>query len=181
MANLIDSSFFVNEINIPNTGKQEISESITMFVNKYEPELLKCLLGYSLWSSYNSDSTTERFANLINGVEYTCINVTKYWQGLVYDNGGTTKFSLIAQYIYWQIMSDKTIWTSGVGTKISKGDNVIDVSPALKMNKAWNEFSRKTKELANFLLANTDIYPEYNYGIFAKNYCDFDTVNDFGL
>jgi hypothetical protein len=175
MPNLIDTSFFVGEINIPNTGKLEIQESLTHFITKYEQDLLQQLFGYELWKSYNADNTTPRFAYIINGVEYD--NGTKNWRGLIYANG-TTKLSLIANYIYYQWMKDKEIWNSGIGVVRPTPNQAIVMSPGLKMVEAWNDMSEQICEFYDYMnFSKNDVYPEWStFGLWQ-----FKRTNDFDI
>jgi len=175
MANLIDTSFFVGEINIPNTGKLEVQESLTHFITKYETDLLQQLLGHGLWKSYNADNETPRFVELINGIEYD--NGTKSWGGLVRING-TTKLSLIANYIYYHWLKDKEIWNSGIGSVKPTPNQAINMSPGLKMVEAWNDMSKQICEFYDYMsFSKTSVYPEWNtFGLWQ-----FKRTNDFDI
>lgn len=154
MSNLINPSFFVGDINIPNTSKLEVAESLNVFISKYEKDLLIKMLGYSLWKSYDTDPTTERFVNLINGVDE--------WRGLVYDISDTVKGSVIAYYVYCWWLKDKQTWNSGIGVVRPKGDQV-DVMPIhIKMVDAWNTCSSIVGEFISYMSDSDDIYPEWN-------------------
>lgn len=74
---LIDRSYFIAEINIPNT---EIAESgigalLDQFINKYEPQFLRYALGYELYNAFMAGLSTvpipQRFVDLISGVNYS--------------------------------------------------------------------------------------------------------------
>jgi hypothetical protein len=169
MPNLIDSSFFVGDINIPNTSKPEVAESLNLFIAKHETELLKQLFGYELWKSYNTDATTPRFFSLINGEDD--------WRGLVYNISLDVKGSLIAYYVYWFWMKDKQIWNSGYGTVRPKGDQTEVMPVYLKLMEAWNTFSKQACEFISYIGNNKDIYPEWS----PINLWEFNTINDFDI
>lgn len=174
---LIDSSFFVGEINIPNTNKPEVQAELNHFIAKYESELLNHLLGNELYASYLADVDGEqRFQDLINGVSYN--DGIDYWRGLIYSyNGGLTMHSMIAYYTYWFWMKDKSSWNSGIGVVRPEGDKAKPISPALKMTAAWNTFSEQVGEFLQFMNASVDVYPEWQ-PIYMYQ---FEKINDFDI
>jgi len=175
MANLIDTSFFIGEINIPNTGKLEVQESLTHFITKYENDLLHQLLGYELWKAFKADPTSPRFTKLVNGVEY--YEGIRNWGGLIRSNG-TTKLSLIANYIYYHWLKDKEIWNSGIGSVKPTPNQAINMSPGLKMVEAWNDMSEQIYEFNDYMsFSKNDVYPEWSpYGLWQ-----FKRTNDFDI
>ena len=161
---LIDSSFFVNELEIPNSDDTNVAAAITSFIQKYEPQCLLRILGYSLYKSYQADPASTRMTDLINGVEYSVNGVLNYWKGLKYD----PKQSLIASYIYWFWQQNEATKSSGLGTVIPKGASLVSVAPLWKMQAAWNTFSNDTNDMASFLRRKKDgdgnlVYPEFTY------------------
>jgi hypothetical protein len=49
---LIDASYFNGEISIPNTDQDSVSQNVNWLINKYEPELLQKLFGYSFYKAF---------------------------------------------------------------------------------------------------------------------------------
>lgn len=287
---LINSSFFTAEINIPNTGKLEVNESINMFINKYENSLLQRLLGYELWKAFMASPTEQRFIDLVNGVEYVNFSgKTKKWKGLIYGSDGNpiqqnivgytqrkneqiqvgvnpalvagattalfdgqfgkpnyigefpifervqygstmitnvnytfdsltglfsfvevgdqflpwewfnitfnpvpitgyvppdstvTYYSLIANYVYWYWMKDNAVWNSGLGTASPNKRAAVDMSPAIKMVNAWNDFSCGVENLYDYLNNSKTVYPEYDSSISYLAFCEFRKTNDFDI
>lgn len=160
---LIDSTFFVNEIEIPNKTQTDVIAEVTAFIQKYESKCLLKILGYSLFKSYTANPATQRMLDLINGCEYTVGDELCFWQGLVHG----TKQSLIAQYIYWFWEQSNGSKTSGIGTVIPKGASLVSVSPAWKMTAAWSFFSTETNSMVSFLrrkkIGIDLVYPEFTY------------------
>lgn len=73
---LIDRSYFIAELNIPNT---EVAESgmgalLDTFINKYEPQFLRYVLGHELYLAFRAGISMmpipQRFVDLISGVDY---------------------------------------------------------------------------------------------------------------
>src|SRR3954471_2443196 len=106
---LIDKTYFVGEINIPDTDNPAVEERLNFFIAKYEEEFLKTVLGYSLWSSYTTGIAVTPtpdviWTNLRDGVEYLVSEKTYKYRGLY---NPTLKLSPIANYVYyWWMRSD---------------------------------------------------------------------------
>lgn len=167
---LTDISFFVGDINIPNTSKPEVNQSVNMFIGKYETELLIQMFGADLYQSYVADPTTPRFQLLLKG------DPDLNWRGLTYTINDVP-YSLIAYYIYWWWIKDKYIWNSGVGTIRTKPNQAEIMSPALKMVEAWNTFSDQVAEFICYMTENSDVFPEWQ----PYNMWHFNKVNDFDI
>lgn len=84
---LIDSSYFVGAINIPNTAKTEISERLTWFINKYEPRILTDILGYELYGAFKvglqEGTVAQKWLDLLYGVDFTYSSKLRRFKGLV--------------------------------------------------------------------------------------------------
>ncbi len=85
---LIDRTYFIGELNIPNTDTPAIGELLDWFIEKYEEKFLTDVLGYSLYKALKAGlqvlPVDQKWTDLIEGVEYTDIhNKTCYWKGLV--------------------------------------------------------------------------------------------------
>lgn len=189
---LIDKSYFVGELNIPNTDKPYILQRLALFINKLEPGLLQDILGYELYkaysvgtASYDADGSNSliagRWIDLIEGKEYTGTdNKLHKWKGLVYEHADQL-YSLIANYIYWHWIKDQTTQTVGLGETASTAENAQLVSPATKMVNAWNEMSEQIHQLFKFLRANKDTYPEWDSDYGHKMLYKYGKVNTFGI
>src|ERR1035437_922329 len=181
-AAIINASFFVRNINIPNPGDVKVLEKINSFIGKYEPECMKSILGYSLYKLFLNE-TSQRMIDILSGAEYndSCGELQK-WEGLVHD----TDISLIANYIYYFIQESSATQTTGVSTSISKPETGTNVSPADKMINAWNFFSDETASLCSFLWNKKDsggirIYPEFTNLQFYKTRSTSRAINFMGL
>lgn len=86
MSYLINQSFFVRDLVIPNTGNAAVLETINSFIAKYEPQCLSKILGYELYKAFGTESS-QRMVDLLGGVEYTNqFGKLAKWQGLVHGN-----------------------------------------------------------------------------------------------
>ena len=177
---LIDTSYFVKDISIPDGGNSNLDNDIT----KYEPEILKRLLGYELWDLIKDDPTTpDRLNDLINGVEYTVSyngrDQKVKWNGLKNED----KISLSAYYTYFMWFKNNATSTSNIGEVRGDSENSIGVSAAQKMGSAWHRMRelygypgqhQLEPSAYNFLLEHKDDYEEWVYSKIG-------TVNMFGL
>lgn len=88
---LINLTYFVGELSIPNTDSLPVQERIDWFIKKYEPELLQKLFGYEFYKAFIAGITVvspttidQRWLDLIYGVEYTNrYNRLAKWRGLI--------------------------------------------------------------------------------------------------
>lgn len=174
---LINSSYFVGPINIPNTNKTEISEQITFFAEKYENELLRDLFGYELSKNFTtgtedfdpdgSNATVDqRYLDLIEGVDFTNRqNRPDRFEGLP---------AIVANYVYWMLITNNQTQTVGLGEVAALSENAESASPAMKLVNAWNEMSDRIAKLYEFCLVKIATYPElnnYNYHQMINKYC----------
>lgn len=169
MPNIVNQSFFVADLLIPNLNNTPNSDRLTMFINKFESDCLLKILGYPLFKLFGSEAST-RMTELLNGSEYTDGegNLRK-WQGIKHD----TSVSLIANYVYFYFLQDQAAQLSGVGTSVAKPESAAAISPAQKMSNAWNFFSTEVNDMAIFLWLKKDgagerVYPEFNYHQFCE-------------
>lgn len=85
---LIDRTYFVGEINIPNTNQAAIGSAVDLFIEQYEDQFLNDVLGYTLYKALKAGlqvvPVAQKWTDLIEGVEYTDLaDKTRKWQGLV--------------------------------------------------------------------------------------------------
>lgn len=102
----IDASYFVADLNIPNSDNAAVLEKITWYIQKYEPEFLLKALGYPLYKVFAAGMNVVppatpdiRFLNILYGREYTDLNglLTK-WDGLIVTDDPI--FNLSGGYVY---------------------------------------------------------------------------------
>jgi hypothetical protein len=174
MANLIDTSFFIRDIKIPNVTYPAIAENVTQFIAKYEPQCLNLILGYDFYSLMLLELDTPRMQELLNG--------KGRWMGLV---NQPQKDSLIAYYTYYFFEEAMATQSTGVATSITKDESAMNVSPADKMIAAWNQFSYRTREMYYFLTTtkvdDALVYPEISSEVIYDGYENTRPINYFGI
>jgi hypothetical protein len=161
---LIDRTYFIGELNIPNTEKATVASQVDYFIEKYEREFLQKALGYSLYKSFTDgllqDPVLPKWTQLLEGVEYTSLNGrVNYWNGLVSQPLSViNKKSPIAGYVYYWFMRNNFTQTAAMGEVKGTAENAINVSPGMKMEKAWNDVVKSVHAMRDFLRSNHDTY-----------------------
>jgi hypothetical protein len=181
MANLIDTTYFVYDCDLP-TGSAY--SDVTNFITRYEKEILTDLLGYELYTLVAaSTELSGRLYDLINGKEYT----KQYngrdqkvkWNGLK----NTDKISLIAYYVYYRYQLAKATLPGGSGELKPKVENGVNAELANKVMDAWHRmrelYGYEGQDILapsayNFLTKYATTYPEWVFTEIGK-------VNGFDL
>ncbi|HEY4288264.1 MAG TPA: hypothetical protein VGN00_14265 [Puia sp.] len=103
---LIDISYFVGDINIPNTDQEPVQQRVNYAIQKYEQEFLRKLLGYPLYKAFISSLQVippavpeQRMVDILYGKEYTNLQgrLTQ-WRGLILTDNPV--FNLAGEYIF---------------------------------------------------------------------------------
>jgi hypothetical protein len=180
MANIIDYSYFIREINLPQTGNPDGQSTVTNFITLYEKELLQLVLGYDLWKAFTAGlvevTPAQKWKDLRDGKEFTNLSgKNKKWEGFK----NTDLVSPIANYVYYKVMENNATQTTTIGEVSTNKENAASVSPVLKMVNAWNRMVDMICVLKEFLDANTDTYTEWQNTVF--NYRLFRKTNQFGI
>lgn len=181
MANIITIPFFDGgELNIPGTETPAISEKVTGFIAKYEPDYLLKALGYPLWKVFKADNYptpgTQRFQQILNGgVEFTdCKGYTRIWNGLNVEDA-----SPIANYIWYWFSRDNASFFTSMGEVKGKTENASIASVMTKQTRVWKEMIDITHQLWEFLSANSTVYPEFD--ICQVDQDELQRINIFNL
>ena len=155
---LIDSTYFVREINLPTGANSDVTASIA----RYEKDILIQLLGYDyakLVLAYDSGTSSQIIKDIVEGKEYTEGSYTVKWNGLK----NTDKVSLLAYWVYIQYVKDHAIDFQNVGAVASSVENGVNVGPAMLIQRA----SVKLRELAGY--SGQDVYAASLYNFLAKH------------
>lgn len=180
---IIDRSYFIGEINIPNVNQTEIGGLVDLFIQKYEPEFLQSALGYELAQQFTAGiampTPDQKWLDLRDGAEYTdYAGKVRKWKGLVI---AVPKQSIIANYIYYWFSRNKYTQTTSMGEVKSTVENSVPISPGEKMARAWNEMSAGVCALGDFLDAKVDVYPAWKGVNQWEVNSHFRRINTFGI
>lgn len=149
MSYLIDETYFKRELFVPNADEvgRRAYEDLQEFIDGKSRELLRDLLGYSLFNDLDSqivngklpNTADLKWRNLVNGVEYTKDGETYYWLGLLRVDGSFKK-SLLANYVFthWLEFSQST--QSGVGEVVLQAKNATRINSTKRLVNVWNDF-----------------------------------------
>jgi len=154
MANLIDSTYFVGEINLPGSALTGDYANISQFIAKYEPIALRDLLGPTLAADLQSEIGAEEYSTkwdrLVNGHTYTVDFMgdshTVEWNGLI----NTDKISMLAYFIYFKYVGFHVTHTSRVGEVLLQSENANRHSVNMKLVNAWNEYIRLRGSVSDY-------------------------------
>lgn len=84
---LIDRSYFIGELNIPGSNRDEIGGVLDWFIAKYEPEILLKVLGLDLYEAFKTglaQSTVDaRWTDLLTGTDYSYGSINRRWKGII--------------------------------------------------------------------------------------------------
>jgi len=138
----IDSTYFVGEINIPNTTAN--ATSLSQAITQYEKEILIQLLGYKLYALLMADCNgtggvpvTQKYIDLVNGAtfehSFAGVETTLKWEGLK----NTAKLSLIAYYTFYKYVERDVTHLSGTGTILTPSGKGSRASSVNKLCNAW--------------------------------------------
>lgn len=194
----IDASYFIGKIRVPYNeaaSTDPLYVQLTNAISRYEDEILKKLLGYTLWKEYTDaiaaselevDPVTlaDKWSALRDGAEFSFEwnghTITDKWNGFL----NSEKISLIANYVYYQHRSNTETSYTGSGEKLSKGENSANANAEPKLVKAWNEmvnlYGKTPRQLINKkYFMDADNYEHHNaypsaYNFLLANVSDYE-------
>ena len=184
------NSYFKGELYIPE-AKPSISDEVggekdafNFMVEKFEEDCLVKCLGISLFKEFveniDTEETTlikagsdEKWDKLMNGHDYQLNNKDYFWKGIRFKTpliSNEYNRSFLANYIYFFYNSNKHTMTSSTGEKELVTENANNVTPTVKVVKAWNEFVK--------LVQGKYQHHAYGYGYLGYNN---HVVNNHGM
>ena len=163
---LIDKTYFVFDINIPDSDYNDL----TAYITRYEKEILMELLGYDLYilvAAYNVTTSPQRIKDLVEGKAYTLSSGDQIkWNGLK----NTDLISLIAYYVYYWFVGNNNTTLQGIGNVKLKSENSDNARAGITISTAWNRLetlygdygqSEYIASAYNFLTNFESDYPEW--------------------
>lgn len=165
MATITDQTYFIRERIVPPTqGEVGLpTEAVTVanaklqsFIDYYEPEIIKMIIGETLYDDYIAGRTTTG-------------NKWKTFDAYLFD--ATTKKSLVADYIFCKYWKDKDT-SVGDGTVRVNAENPNRVSYQNRTIPVYNRMVDEIVKAVTFLAENyTTYYPNAEYD--GKYWMDF--------
>lgn len=149
---LIDASYFIREIHIPNVNESNTDSGVNLdyFIDEKVRLLLSTkALGSVLFTEFNGyvvngvlpNTAPQKWKDLVNGKTYTKDGETYVWEGLL-QTKGTFKKSLLAYYTYYYWLMDSVSLMGGIGEVRGEAKNAVNVNSTQRLTTIWNEFVR---------------------------------------
>ena len=164
---LIDSSYFVEDISVPNISGSHPAASVNLAslnraILTYERDYLTRLLGPTLYDEFITDlAASEPWAT-----------------GLRDELRDTTNLiSPIAFYVWYYWMRRNATAITGSGAAEAKHENATTVSPAVDMCEAYNKAMRMTWDVIDYLNEHADDLPSAR--VTESNWLH--PINPFGI
>ncbi len=151
MAYIIDESYFIRELVIPNTSEVDVGDTLNPFSNWIDTEarlMLQGALGFELFKDFDTNVTNgvyvpgvTKWDNLVDGVEYTFDGIIYRFPGLIFVDG-TVKRSMMAYYVFSKWFTYHMSQVGGMGEQTGESANSMIANGAVRQSKAWNNFAR---------------------------------------
>ncbi len=140
-------SDFEFELEIPHTDTDKVEQELTVFIEKYEPKVLKMLLGNVLYADYltniDSDPIPDKWVSL----------------------AAQAKPVILGYVYYWYMRNTNTVTTS-VGEAKGKAQNSTVVNSVEKMVSNWNQSVDAAYEFGAFIANNSLDYGQYYLSLY---------------
>lgn len=174
---MIDSTYFINDINLPADNLN----NITSWITKFEKKILIQSLGYELYTEFIAGlaevAPAQIWLDLRDGKMFEIDGVQYYWNGLLNDD----KESLLSYYVYSEYVNNlsQTIGTAGVYKILS--ENAEGVHPSNLVVNSWNnavklQYTAK-ESLYNFIYYTNAVSEVYENWEFIP----LETKNKYGI
>lgn len=150
---IITYTDFQGEQTIAETSNEGVRENLQWFIDEYEPEFLRALLGDVLAKEFVTGLVPVPVEPPTDPVTY--LPIDPKWIAL---RDETDLKRMIVCYVYYWYMDNAATLTSGTGEVKPKNENSKSVSNWDKQVKAWNKM---VKMVRLFNLSTTD-YPNYS-------------------
>ena len=125
-------SLFVGELDIVLDDSCGTDERLQYFIEKYEPQILRKILGQKFFNSLQTELTaglSGEWAVLVNGGNFDIDGVTYQFEGLKHITAG---------FIYYWYHRDNAYNVAQTGGTIPTRTDAVNKSMAFKQFKAWN-------------------------------------------
>lgn len=140
MSIITPNDFKGGEQAIAQLSNLGVQENVQSFIDEYETEFLKKLLGVDLYNDFIAGLALEP--------------IPEKWVQL---RDETDLKMMIKCYVYYHYMESETTTTSGTGVIKAKNENSIPANNWDKLVKAWNRMANATR----LFDLSTDTYPEF--------------------
>ena len=129
-----------------------VTNTVQVFIDKYEPKFLKELLGTTLALEFINGLIPVPVDPPTDPITYEPIDPK--WTAL---RDETDLKPMLIDYIYYWYIRNEVTSTAGMGEVKGKTDNATRTSSTDKLCRAWNEMS----QMARFFDLSTTVYPDF--------------------
>lgn len=150
---LINATYLWGELYVAQKSTAAVAENLNLYINKYEPEFLKQLLGVSLYD------------DMLVGLAVTPTPDPKWTTLRDKIINSQAKVSPIANYVWYWMKRREVSQATGMGEVKPESENGTIVSPAGQMTRAWNEMVDLDFEFYNWFVTQLDVYGSLPYTI----------------
>lgn len=193
---IIDDTFFqYPNREIPNLNEADSNalRELEMLIDKECRLFLHNFLTDAEIVDFDSHLVDGLFPTVTTGIPQKWIDLVNGkgdWKGLV-STLGTSKNSLLADYVYYHYLVNEASYMTGVGEVRASAKGSINVNPTQRIVNVWNDFVEKYRghNLYGYNYCTNDFWENsllcFLYGNrsgFTKiNFANFQTKNQLGL
>lgn len=175
---IIDDTYFQGEISIPNVEEADSRSSTELerLIDEKCRLFLHSVLGSDLYSELDAllfdgilpTTPVGKWTKLIYGDSYELDGTTVKWDGICVELG-SSKSSLLADYVYTFFLNESNTFLSGVGEMKSNASGTVMVNSTQRYVTVWNRFLSKYQsdlcgnlfDFRNYFLDYQFYYPRY--------------------
>lgn len=177
---IIDKTYLTRSLSVGQLSGKGVSQTIDEYIALYEPKYLLDVLGGDLYAEYITNPDDPKFDLLkpqTTPIVYklTCSCSSCAIGGLWYGLSNDLKVSPIANLVYYHYTKDKNENMMGVGNVASIAESSYRMSPARKMEVAWNQMVDMTRGL---------LYLLNEQGVITTSCsckCPYEYINSFNI
>lgn len=188
---IIDDTYFqYPKREIPNVDEADsrVYAELEMLIDEKCRLFMRYFLTEAEVTDFESYLVNGMFPTITTGIPQKWIDLVNGkddWKGLIYSLG-TSKNSLLADFVYYHYLVNHVSYMTGVGDAKANPKGASLVNPTQRIVNVWNDFVRQYQfanfcsteyysySLANFLEANEIVYKK-------TNCCYFELKNQLGL
>lgn len=148
---LIDNTFFIGKITVPNLGIGQGKFNINPLIERECYSFLQSLLGNEIYFELEThfdddlnlkDDAPQKFKDLLYGKIYD----NKQWKGLI-QISKLNKTSVLADWVYLQWLEESISVATNNGQVVIEAKNAIKIDNTPKQVEVWNGIVRKIGEV----------------------------------
>lgn len=146
---IINETFFIGEIQVPNTTELQgdadtnleyyVDEKVRLFLQKHLGSVLYDDLDSNITNGTLDVGAPQKWLDFVNGCNYTKDDKVYTWKGLQYSEGIIPK-SLLANYVFVFWLEDNVSTVLGTGEVRAEAHNAMSVNSTQRLVRSWNKF-----------------------------------------